>query len=194
MRRMGFFFLLTVGMLLVTIGRLCAQTDQDLLAVHEEMKQSLNTHDLDRLMAVWTEDCVYDYAAAPQSAIGKEQIRQFFVDLFTGFPDFHVEQRQIVVSGNIMVTECITNGALLGNWMGFPPTSLGADKPHMHLDIYEFEGNKIKKITTYIDIATLLINVGLMPTLHISGQIGAPIRSKSAPCFGVIRQGGIRRG
>ncbi len=160
--RIGLLFLAVVGTLVFVTGEISAQTEEDLLAVHGEMKQAINAQDPDGIMAVWADDCVYNYAALPQPFVGKEQIRQFFADLFTGFPDFHVEQRQILVSGNILVTECSTTGTNQGEWMELPATGAGP-VPHIHMDIYEFEGTKIKKMTTYLDSATLMVSLGVMP-------------------------------
>ncbi len=162
MQRMGLSFVIIISALMMVTGMAGAQTEEDLLAVHQEMKQAINAQDPDGIIAVWADDCVYDYAALPQPLVGKEQIRQFFADLFTGFPDFHVEQRQILVSDNIIVTECSTTGTNLGEWMGIPPSGTGPN-PHIHMDIYEFGGTKIKKITTYIDMSTIMINLGVMP-------------------------------
>ena len=45
--------------------------------------------------------------------------------------------------------------------MGIPATGQSVQLPH--LDIWEFQGDKIKKITTYMDNLGVMIQLGLMP-------------------------------
>jgi steroid delta-isomerase-like uncharacterized protein len=142
-----------------------AQTPQELLAVHEGMNNALNAHDVDEMMAYFTDDAVEDVVALPPPATGKAEVAAFFAGFFKGFPDLNVTQRRILVSGNIMVTECTMTGTHQGEWMGIPPT--GKRIQHIHMDVLEYEGTKIKRATLYADLVSLMVQLGVMPASEL---------------------------
>ena len=149
-----------------------AATEEELLAVHEASNNALNAHDVDTMMSLWTDDIIYDYVAAPSPADGKEEVAAFFGAMFQAVPDFHVEQRRKLVSGNIMVTECTVTGTHQGEWMGIPAT--GNSVQLIHIDILEFEGDKFKRLTTYDDSVSFLVQVGLMPAPELDPALLVP--------------------
>ena len=85
----------------------------------------------------------------------------FMTTVFQAFPDMLSSQQHILTSGNILVEEWIATATFQGEWAGMPPTGKGGSVPH--LSISEFEGDKIKKTTVYLDNVTFMIVVGLMP-------------------------------
>jgi len=124
--------------------------------------RALYSQDIDEWLTYLADDAVYDYVPAPAPMTTKDDIRVFFQDLFQGFPDFHVVSERLLISGNIVVTEHTTLGTHLGEWMGVPPTGKEGP-PDYHLDIWEFEGSKVKKVTTYYDALTAMVNMGVIP-------------------------------
>jgi steroid delta-isomerase-like uncharacterized protein len=138
-----------------------AQTPDELIAIRNNFDKALNAHDLDTALSYWADDCVYDYVALPTPFEGKEAIRGFFEDLFVGFPDFGTTEGHILAADNIVVVEHSTTGTHLGEWMGIPPTGISSPAPH--IDIYEFEGDKIKHVSTYLDAASIMIQLGVQP-------------------------------
>ena len=128
-------------------------------SIHHELYEQ----NLDQFMAYFADDAEYDYVAAPTPMTTKEEIRTFFDEIFFTWPDFHATSELLLMAGNIVVTEHPTTATQLGEWveMGIPATGNVMD--HIHLDIWEFEGNEIKKVTTYLDVVPLLVASGAMP-------------------------------
>ena len=162
MRRYAMIF--TMAMLLIAgvCGSAGAQTPEELIAIRGAFDAALNAHDLDLMMTYWTDDAVWDVPAVPPVEVGKEAIRtSFHEDLFLGLPDFGTTEGLVLVADNIVVVEHMFTGTHQGEWLGLPATGKSIQVPHM--DIYEFEGDKIKKLTTYMDNVGIMVQLGLMP-------------------------------
>jgi len=142
-----------------------AQEPSELIAIADAVDTALNAHDMDLWLSYLTDDPVFDYVPLPTPMNGKEEIRSFFEDLFVGFPDIGTIEGRVLSAGNIVVVEHIIGGTHLGVWQGIPPT--GNTGPTPHIDIYEFEGDKIKRMTTYLDVVGLMVQLGVMPVPEI---------------------------
>jgi len=138
-----------------------AATEEELLALHEIYSDAMNAHNAEEVATYFHEDAVYEYLPMPPPLNGRQEIAAVFASAFQAFPDWHVEQRRIVVSGNIIVTECTITGTHLDEWAGIPAT--GKTIQTIHMDVYDFEGDKIKHKVTYDDSVSLMIQLGLMP-------------------------------
>ena len=79
-----------------------------------QASHTMNTQDVERVASFFHDDATYDYVPLQPPMKGKEEIKTFFEDLFIGFPDFHVEQRNSLISGNILITECTITATHLG--------------------------------------------------------------------------------
>lgn len=125
--------------------------------------QFFNAHDLATASRFWTDDFVYDFVALPPPAQGKEAAAQFTADVFSGFPDFHVEPIRELVSleNHLIVRDEVATGTQLGEILGIPAT--GKQCTIRPLIIYEFSGNAIARKTEYLDLSSLLIQLGVMP-------------------------------
>jgi len=139
-----------------------AATEEEMLAVHQATTEAFNAHDVEQFLSYLTEDAIHDYVPAPAPVTGKEENRAFMTDVFQTFPDAKLTTQRVLTSGNILVNEWIFTGTLEGEWMGMGPTGKGGPTPH--LTISEFEGDKVKRMTTYFDMVTFMVNSGLMPT------------------------------
>ena len=159
--RISNIFIVCIIFVLVGVLQATAATEEELLAVHDAANAALNAHDVALYMSYFTDDIVYDYMSSPPSMEGKEAVAGFFGSLFQAFPDFHVEQRHILVSGNILVTECTVTGTHLEEWAGIPAT--GKSVQTIHMDIYEFGEDKIKRKATYDDAVSLMMQLGVIP-------------------------------
>jgi steroid delta-isomerase-like uncharacterized protein len=145
----------------------------ELIAIRDAADAALNAHDLDTMMSYWTDDGVYDYVPLPDPFMGKEAVRSFFEALFVGFPDFGTTEGRVLAADNIVVVEhSTTSSAHLGEWMGIPPTGNPASAPH--IDIYEFEGDKIKQGTTYLDATSVMVQLGVMPAPELDPALLVP--------------------
>ena len=92
------------------------------MALHEALNQAMNAHDAETAASFFAEDAVWHYTPLPTLLNGREEIEAFLSSLFQAFPDVHIEQRRILLSGNTLVAECTATATHLGDWMGIPPT------------------------------------------------------------------------
>jgi steroid delta-isomerase-like uncharacterized protein len=138
----------------------------------EGLIDGLNTHDTAQMSSYFTDDIVYDFVAQPPALNGKEQLAAFFEGLFQGIPDFHSTQTRVLVSGDIMVTEAIAGGTHLGELSGIPATGNSLELAPLH--IWEFEGDKVKRATEYLDVASMLMQMGVMPAPELDPAFLVP--------------------
>ena len=133
--------------------------------MHQAMIEAFNAHDVGQFLSYLTEDAIHDYVPAPAPVTGKEENQAFMTDVFQAFPDMEGSIERILASDNILVVEWIATGTLEGEWMGMGPTGKGGPIPH--LTIFEFEGDEVKRMTTYFDMVTFMVNAGLMPASEL---------------------------
>ena len=73
-----------------------------------------NRHDLDALMSMMTDDCVFEASAGPgvdgQRAEGKPAVRAAFAAVFDAFPDAHWASPRHFIAGDRAVSEWTFSG------------------------------------------------------------------------------------
>ncbi|UCD51810.1 MAG: ester cyclase [Phycisphaerales bacterium] len=153
--------LLSVIGLLAVCPATLAQTEEELLAVRQAFADALDAHDLDLLLATFTDDGMFDFVPEPAPFVGKDQIRAFFEMWYTGSPDMHGEEGRVFAADNMVVVEHAVVGTQTGPLGELPPSAQGWTYPH--IDIFEIEGDKIKKLTTYGDSAGVYVQLGVQP-------------------------------
>ena len=154
--------LFTIWMITFSLfGQALAQEPAELTAIADDFDQALNAHDMDLWLSYCVEDCVFDFVPLPAPIIGDEALRAFFDETFVGYPEFGTTEGLTLAAGNIVVVEHSTSGTQDGPFNGVPPT--GNPSPMPHIDIIEFEGDKVKKLTTYADMAGVMIQLGALP-------------------------------
>jgi steroid delta-isomerase-like uncharacterized protein len=149
-----------------------AATEEEMRTAMQGFVEALNAHDVAEMSSYWTDDVVYDFVPQPPPLNGKQEVEAFFEALFQGIPDFHGVQTRILVSDNIMVTEAAVTGTHSGELSGIPAT--GSSLQLLALHIWEFEGDKIKRATEYVDTASTLMQMGLMPAPDLDPALLVP--------------------
>ena len=87
---------------------------QRLLIEHTE---AWNSHDLDRLMSLFADDCVFEASGGPEfhgrRFVGRAQVRSAFADVFDSMPDANWgDGRHFVISEDYGVSEWRLTGTL----------------------------------------------------------------------------------
>ncbi len=84
------------------------------LELLERFAAAWNRHDLDALMSMMTDDCVFEASAGPdvngQRSEGKAAVRAAYASVFETFPDARWSNPRHVVSGNRGVSEWTFTG------------------------------------------------------------------------------------
>ena len=91
-----------------------SRSDTDLITLLDRFADAWNRHDLDALMSMMTDDCVFDASAGPQvsgqRSEGKPAVRDAFAAVFEAFPDAHWATPGHFIVGNRGVSEWTFTG------------------------------------------------------------------------------------
>jgi steroid delta-isomerase-like uncharacterized protein len=123
---------------------------------------AMNAHDLERILTFFTDDAVYDCIPMGKVSHGKKEIKDFFSDTFTSFPDFKLEPKSGFMAGDQGASEWVMSGTFAQSTIpGMPAT--GKKFSVRGAAITEFKGGKVSRHTNYWNLASFLQQVGLMP-------------------------------
>lgn len=90
------------------------RSDLVFVTLLERFAEAWNRHDLEALMSMMTDDCVFDASAGPgvngQRSEGTEQVRAAYAAVFDTFPDAHWAGARHFVVGNRGVSEWTFSG------------------------------------------------------------------------------------
>jgi steroid delta-isomerase-like uncharacterized protein len=90
------------------------RSDPHLVHLLDRFADAWNRHDLDALMSMMTDDCVFDASAGPdvhgQRSAGKQAVRAAYAAVFATFPDAHWANCRHFIAGNRGVSEWTFSG------------------------------------------------------------------------------------
>ena len=90
------------------------RADADSLKLLERFADAWNRHDLDALMSMMTDDCVFEASAGPevvgQRSEGRQAVRAAYAAVFETFPDAHWGGARHFVAGDRGVSEWTFTG------------------------------------------------------------------------------------
>ena len=90
------------------------RSDADSFKMLERFADAWNRHDLDALMFMMTDDCVFEASAGPaingQRSEGKQAVRAAYAAVFEAFPDAHWAEARHFIAGNRGVSEWTFTG------------------------------------------------------------------------------------
>jgi steroid delta-isomerase-like uncharacterized protein len=118
-----------------------------------------NRRNLDALLDNLCDDPIFKVMAISATYKGRDQVRQFYADLFDGIPEANFELVNSYVGEEGVAAESILRGAQRGPWLGVPPTQreivlpIAIVVPMMHGQIL---GERL-----YFDLATLARQLGI---------------------------------
>jgi steroid delta-isomerase-like uncharacterized protein len=91
-----------------------AAAERDAIELFERFADAWNRHDLDALMAMMTDDCVFESSAGPdvngRRSEGQDAVRAAFADVFETFPDAQWAGARHFVAGRRGVSEWTFRG------------------------------------------------------------------------------------
>jgi ketosteroid isomerase-like protein len=89
-------------------------TNPDLLELLDRFADAWNHHDLDAIMSMMTDDCVFQASAGPRAdgerSDGQGAVREAFADVFATFPDAHWADPRCFIAGDRGVSEWTFTG------------------------------------------------------------------------------------
>ena len=89
-------------------------SDADVIALLDRFADAWNRHDLDALMSMMTDDCVFEASAGPQvngqRSEGKQAVRAAYAAVFETFHDAHWGNARHFIAGSRGVSEWTFTG------------------------------------------------------------------------------------
>ena len=118
-----------------------------------------NRRNLDALLDNLCADPIYKVMAISATYKGRDQVRQFYADLFDGIPEAYFELVNSFVGEEGVAAESILRGAQRGVWLGVPPTQREIVLP-MTIVVPMMHGQILGE-RLYFDLATLARQLGV---------------------------------
>src|SRR6476620_4456797 len=113
-----------------------------------------SSHDLDKVLPLYTDDCVYEDVTLGVVNHGKDELRGFGELFIAGFPDVRFEMVSGFITGPWAAGEWTMIGTHRGALPGLPAT--GKSISIRGVSLLELADGKIRRCSDYWDMATLL--------------------------------------
>lgn len=140
---------------------------QDNLKIDEENIAAWNSHDVNRFLAIVSEDITWNDVSNPQPFQGKEAVRQYMQGWFSAFPDMKITVKNRVITEDQVAAEVEftgTNSGPLELAPGVPPIP-ATNKMVNGKGTYfvRIKNGKAVEVHTYPDTTGMMMQLGLMP-------------------------------
>ena len=133
----------------------------------QEFMTAFNSHDLEKLLSLYTNDAAYEDVGLGVVYHGLQEIRKNLNDFFKSFPDVKMEFTSDFRSGDWGASEWVMTGTNKGNMPaigGMPEIPATNKKISLKgATILQFRNNKVSREADYWDMATFARQLGLMP-------------------------------
>jgi steroid delta-isomerase-like uncharacterized protein len=114
--------------------------------------EAWNRHDIDAILAMHTEDSVFENHTSGGKAVGKAAIREILKGVFAAFPDIRFDARRTYVRDGLVTQEWTATGTL-----AIPYTSgsgtvqpTGKKISWNGVDVIPFDGNLVARKDVYV--------------------------------------------
>jgi steroid delta-isomerase-like uncharacterized protein len=120
-----------------------------------------NSHDTEKLVSFFTDDCVYEEVAIGATTRGKEELKAFLKRFFATFPDTNFEVTSSFMSGDWYCAEWVWTATHKGNMAGIPAT--GKRISIRGVSVGELKEGKIKRNSEYYNLMDFIKQIGIKP-------------------------------
>jgi steroid delta-isomerase-like uncharacterized protein len=134
----------------------------DLERMLDDWATAWSSHDPERVLALFTDDCVFEDVTFGVLTRGKDDLRTFASGAFAAVPDIKFELTSRFAAGQWAAIEWVMSGTHKGDFPGMPAT--GKPISVRGSSIFELEAGKIRRESDYWDAATFMKQVGLLPS------------------------------
>ena len=136
--------------------------NSDAKRVLDDWATSWSSHNTGKLVSLFTDDCVYEDVTFGVVNHGKKELQAFADGVFAGVPDFKIELTARFASGTSAGMEWVMSGTHKGDFPGMPAT--GKRFSTRGVTILELQAGKIRRNSDYWDAASVMRQVGLLPS------------------------------
>ena len=152
-----------IGLLLILLATSLVAQKQQQTATHknriaERWITAWNSHDPDKLAAIFTPDVMYEDVPFGAVNHGSAELRKFAASEFEGSPDLHVELASSSIAGEHGSIEWTFSGTDVGIFKTSKKFSVRG------VSIVTVKNGKISRNVDYYDVATVMKQLGLLPS------------------------------
>jgi steroid delta-isomerase-like uncharacterized protein len=131
-------------------------TDPD-AAVAEKWIAAWNSHNPDKMLALFTDDIVYEDVAFGEVSHGSAELRKFAASEFEGVPDLELKLLRADIHGGHGTIEWTFSGTDKGVFKTGKKFSVRG------VSVIEMRNGKISRNLDFYDVATIMRQVGQLP-------------------------------
>jgi steroid delta-isomerase-like uncharacterized protein len=135
----------------------------ELQAFIDRYNAAWNAHDVDAIVAMHTEDSVFENHVTADVNVGREAIGKAIGGIFAVFPDLTFETRRSYIRDDLVVQEWTAHGTQEGVMtragIEVPPT--GRKVEYKGMDVIPIREGLVARKDVYSDSVTLLRQLGL---------------------------------
>ncbi|MEU5884112.1 ester cyclase [Spirillospora sp. NPDC047279] len=146
------------------------ESRQRRLALLEEHFASEVEKEFDRTVATFAGPPRYEIMATGQVHDGEEAVLAYHRAQRAAFPDQRHENVRMHVADDTVVAEFDLLGTNLGEFYGGPPTGKAFRVPV--IAVFFFEGDLLTNERIYLDVASLLGQIGRTDLLGLAAELG----------------------
>jgi steroid delta-isomerase-like uncharacterized protein len=118
-------------------------------------------HDAQAAAGTFAADGVLDPKPLGTTVTGRAAIADWYAELFEAFPDFTPRVVRRYQDGDVVMDEVEITATHLGRFVGIPATGRPLTVPAAI--VYEFARGELVRETAYWDVATMLVQMGVLP-------------------------------
>ena len=137
-----------------------AEPTQDAEQLVKAYRDLWNDQEYSKISDVVSESYTGEFPEAEEAVQGPDGLEEFMREFSAGFPDFHVELRDLITSGETVVAEGTYTMTHEGEFNGIPPTEREVEIRAMAK--FRIEDGKVKEHREYHDRHALLEQLGVI--------------------------------
>jgi steroid delta-isomerase-like uncharacterized protein len=124
--------------------------------------EAWNRHDVEAIVAMHTEDSVFENHTSGGRAAGKDAIREILRGVFAAFPDIRFESRRTYVRDGVVTQEWTATGTLAVPYTRGATTvqPTGRKVSWNGVDVIPFSGGRVARKDVYVDSLGFLKALG----------------------------------
>jgi steroid delta-isomerase-like uncharacterized protein len=129
----------------------------------DRYNEAWNTHDVEAIVAMHTEDSVFENHVTGDVNVGREQIGKAITGIFAVFPDLSFEGRRQYIREDLVVQEWTARGTQEGAMTrgGVEVEPTGKQVEYKGMDVIPIENGLVARKDVYSDSVTLMRQLGL---------------------------------
>jgi steroid delta-isomerase-like uncharacterized protein len=137
-------------------------TEHPLEKVIDAYGEAWNSHNVEAILAMHTEDSVFENHTSGGRGIGKEAIREILKGVFAAFPDIRFDARRTYVRDGLVTQEWTASGTLATPYTKGATTvqPTGRKVSWNGVDVIPFTGDLVARKDVYVDSLGFLRALG----------------------------------